>query len=207
MIRRIKCGNGNCFIIEETGGAVLVDTARPPHKNAILSECRRSNVKLILLTHGHVDHVQNAAYLSRELGAPIAMHEADHELLANNAARPLYAESLLGKVILSLSKQAFEREIIEQFKPSHYISDGDTLHDYGVNARVIALPGHTRGSIGIIAGDDIIVGDALMNMAYPSKSPLYEDKAQMLHSAEIISNSGSKTVHFGHGKSLPNRKW
>jgi len=83
-IERIICGNGNCFLVSNDDGSILVDTARPEHRNKIVEACKNKAVKLIVLTHGHVDHVQNAAYLSRELHAPIAMHEADYELIKDN---------------------------------------------------------------------------------------------------------------------------
>ena len=56
-------------------------------------------------------------------------------------------------------------------------------------------------------GDDFIVGDALMNMFYPTVSMLYGNKENVTKSAEIITNSGAKTIHFGNGKSVSNRKW
>ena len=66
-IERIKCGNGNCYLVSEGNNAILVDTSRTQYKDEILETCRKKDTKLIILTHGHVDHIQNAAYLSKEL--------------------------------------------------------------------------------------------------------------------------------------------
>lgn len=53
----------------------------------------------------------------------------------------------------------------------------------------------------------MIVGDALMNMFYPSRSLLYGYRGDMEQSVKKISGSGNITIHFGHGKSAKNRSW
>ncbi len=206
-IERIKCGNGNCHIIIGENGSVLVDTARTKYREIILEKCKANNVKLIVLTHGHVDHVQNAAYLSKELNVPIAMNKADYELTKNNMLEPLFAHSILGKIILSLSMESLKKDIIEPFEPTVFLKEGISLSEYGVDAEVIEIPGHTKGSIGIKVGNtDFLVGDALMNMFYPTKSLLYCDRKQVDSSADKISSFGKMKIHFGHGNSVDNRK-
>jgi glyoxylase-like metal-dependent hydrolase (beta-lactamase superfamily II) len=109
---------------------------------------------------------------------------------------------------MRLSQKGFEQAEIEPFMPEVYLEDGDSLSSYGISATIIGLPGHTKGSIGVVVGNtDIIVGDALMNIIYPSKSPLYSDRAIMEKSAARISTFGDMTLHFGHGKPVKNRKW
>lgn len=84
----------------------------------------------------------------------------------------------------------------------------DSLADYGIDARIVALPGHTRGSVGVdVDGKYLIVGDALMNMFYPTVSMLYHDREEMLKSAEKISGMGERTIYFGHGGPVVNRQW
>jgi len=208
-IERIKCGNGNCFLVRNGGNAILVDTSRVQFRDRILKQCENKNVRLIVLTHGHIDHIQNAAFLSKELNVPIAMHKADYELIKNNLAEPLSAHSLLGKLILRMSMSSFENDKVDPFEPAVFLSEGDALDKYGIRAAIIMeLPGHTKGSIGVIIGDtDMIVGDALMNMFYPTKSPLYGNRADMEKSAERIGSLGNIEIHFGHGKSVKNRDW
>ena len=55
--------------------------------------------------------------------------------------------------------------------------------------------------------DNLFVGDALMNMFYPTVSMLYVDEQEMLLSAKYISELGEKTIYFGHGKPKRNREW
>jgi len=208
IIERIKCGNGNVFLVSNGDNAILVDACRESYRDMILQKCRRKKVSLIILTHGHVDHIQNAAFLSSELNAPIAMNKGDYDLIRDNWAQPMSARSLLGKIILMLSKKSFESDKIEPFEPYLSLSDGYSLDEYGIPATVIELPGHTKGSIGVkVEETDVIVGDALMNMIYPTKSPLYDDKENVKTSAAKISALGNVMVHFGHGKSVRNRNW
>lgn len=54
---------------------------------------------------------------------------------------------------------------------------------------------------------NLFVGDALMNMFYPTVSMLYVDEQEMLSSAKHISELGDKTIYFGHGKPKQNRDW
>jgi len=88
------------------------------------------------------------------------------------------------------------------------LKDGDDLTGYGIKAKVIGLPGHTKGSIGIdIDEKEVIVGDALMNIFQPTVSLLYNDEKMMLNSAKKIAELGERTVYFGHGKPLQNKVW
>ena len=74
--------------------------------------------------------------------------------------------------------------------------------------KVIATPGHTKGSIGVDAGEaGVIVGDALMNFLSPTVSLLYHDEQSLLRSAQRLSALGARRVYFGHGKPATNRPW
>ena len=207
-VERIKCGNGNCFLIHENGNAVLVDTAVKKHRDRVLNFCKTMNVKLILLTHGHIDHVQNTAYLSKKLNAPVAMHKDDFELILNNMSRPLLAHTVIGKLLLRHSMKILRKEKIEPFCPIIFVEDGDSLFDVGLNAKIVGLPGHTKGSVGVLVDDrEFIVGDALMNILSPSKTLLYEDKENMVASSAKVKRSNACIIHFGHGNSTSDKTW
>lgn len=207
-IHRIKCGNGNCYIIENGTNGILVDTGKREYVNQVIEQCKAYQVKLIILTHAHFDHAENAAQISEIFGIPIGMNEQDCDLIQSNLNQPMYATNILGKVVLSASMRDFSIRTMSKFKPNILLHDGDTLFDYGFDAQIIALPGHTIGSIGIdVDKKYLIVGDALMNMFYPTVSMLFNNREQMLESARIISNIGDRTIYFGHGKPVPNKRW
>jgi len=217
-VEQITCGmDANCFILSQGGSAVLIDTGTAKYRDSILQRCREKNVGLILITHGHYDHVQNAAFLAGALGVPIAMHPADIPLLTDIMAEPILAHKLLGKLLRwaivlqqkpglgKLLSRALNNEI-PPFAPDIELYDGFSLSPYGVDATVIALPGHTRGSVGVVAGSDLLVGDALMNILRPSEALHYLDKAAVENSAAKITALGEDiTIWFGHGGPVGNR--
>lgn len=206
-IHRIAGGNVNCYIVEDNDKAILIDTGRKKYRDKILEKCREFHVGLIVLTHGHMDHCQNAAYLANALHIPIAMNKKELNLIPDNRKQALFAKTFLGKIVLSVSLSSFEKDSLEVFEPKIYLENDDDLSEYGIAAKVVELPGHTKGSIGIKVDDNLFVGDALMNMFYPTLSMLYADEQEMLSSAEYISELGDKTIYFGHGKPKRNRKW
>ncbi len=206
-IHRIVSGNVNCYIVADNDKAILIDTGRKKYREKILEKCKEHRVSLIVLTHGHLDHCQNAAYLANALHIPIAMNKKDMNLIPDNRRQSLLAKTFLGKIVLSVSLSSFEKDSLEVFKSTIYLKNNDDLRDYGVDAKIIELPGHTQGSIGVEIEDNLFVGDALMNMFYPTVSMLYVDEQEMLLSAEYISGLGDKTIYFGHGKPKRNRKW
>lgn len=208
-IHRIKCGNGNCYIIENGTCGILADTGKREFADMVIEACKNYNVKLIVLTHAHFDHAENAALISETLKIPIAMNEKDLNLINSNKTQELSAETLPGKIVLSVSLKDFSKRKMREFKPDIFVNEGDDLDEFGVkNIEIISLPGHTDGSIGIdVDKKHLIVGDALMNMFYPTVSMLYHEKNTMLESARKISSFGDRTIYFGHGKPLANRQW
>lgn len=207
-IHRIKCGNGNCYIAENGASGILVDTGKKEYADRVIEACKLYGVTLIVLTHAHLDHAENAAYISNALGIPIAMNEKDCDLIKDNKSQSLYATTFFGKIVLSVSLSGVLLKPMQEFELGVLLNDGDSLCEYGIDARIIALPGHTDGSIGIdIDGEHLIVGDALMNMFYPTVSMLFHNQKDMLESAGKISSIGERTIYFGHGSPVKNRRW
>lgn len=207
-ITRIRCGNVNAFLISRGENAVLVDTGQKKYRQKVLDACRPYKIQLLVLTHGHIDHVENAAFLSEALDVPAAMHPADLPLLADNLSQSLSAETLPGKAVLAASVSLMKRTPLHPFSPAVLLKEGDSLEGYGVSAKIWEVPGHTDGSIAIdVAGEALIVGDALMNLFYPTVSMLYHDKEKMEESARRLRGTPGRMIYFGHGKPLSNGDW
>ena len=209
MITPIYCGISNAYLLSQGDNAILIDTSVKKDRRKILRACEGKNVRLIVLTHGHYDHAQNAAFLSRELCAPIAMHPADAPLLRDILAEPLVSPVWTGRVLIGfmrLSKGKMNK--IEPFDIGVALREGLSLEEFGVEGHIIELPGHTRGSIGVVTPDGLVAGDALTNLFPPAgKAALYSDKAAMEASAAKASALGDMTVWFGHGRPAENREW
>lgn len=199
-IIRIKGGTDNCYIAAEGGKAILVDTASKQCFAQVAAECDKYEMKLIVLTHVHFDHAENAAELSRRYGIPVAIHEKDEELFESFDRQPLKSYGAVGKVVLGTSLKVLKNTKIERPKNLIYVKDGDDLSSYGVSARIIGLPGHTLGSIGVdVDGKYLIVGDELDNWIKPGVGHLYYDLAAIRKSAETIKALGERTIYYGHG--------
>ncbi len=124
----------------------------------------------------------------------------DWYLIKSNTNQTLFAKRVLGKIVLAALLKDFSVRTMQEFKPDILLKAGDSLINCEVNANIIALPGHTKGSIGIdVDNTYLIVGDGLMNMFYPTVSMLYHDKNAMLESAKKIRPGGrfsAQTLHL-----------
>ena len=156
-IHRIPCGNVNCYLVQGEESAVLVDTGYTGYVERLLDTCLGAGVRLIVLTHGHLDHIQNTALLMERLGVPAALHPADLGLLTDQQSQPLSAQGPAGRLLLSLSRHSFQTQAFLPFTPTVELREGDSLAPWGVDARVLELPGHTAGSIGLdVEGHSLI---------------------------------------------------
>lgn len=204
-IKRIKGGTDNCYLVTDGGQAILVDTASGQNLDQVMAECDKYTLKLIVLTHVHFDHAENAAALSARYGVPVAIHRKDEELFDSFDKQPLKSSGLVGCVVLSMSLKVLRNTTVAQPDNLIYVEEGDDLNAYGFNAKVIELPGHTLGSIGLdVEGRHLLVGDALDNWIRPGTGHLFYDKEATRKSAEKIRALGDRTIYYGHGKPTPN---
>ncbi|MHB1413948.1 MAG: MBL fold metallo-hydrolase [Chloroflexota bacterium] len=210
-IRTIGVGNVNCFLVRTDDGFVQVDTSLPGKRADLEKElaaagCRPGDLNLIVLTHGDYDHAGNAAYLREKYGARVAMHSADSGRVERGdwnwgmKAKPDRFRTVFRVVSLFIRPGKFDT-----FVPDIYVEDGQSLAEYGFDARVLHLPGHTRGSIGVLtAGGDLFCGDLLDNMFGRPELHFYiDDLAAANASVEKLKRLGIGTAYPGHGKPFP----
>ncbi len=214
-IRTLDVGGVNCFLLNADGGFILVDTGISSSRTKLEQEleaagCRPGMLRLIVLTHGDVDHAGNAAYLRNKYGAKIAMHRDDAGMVErgdmnwNRKARPDRV-SVAGRFIMLISKLFFRSPAkFETFTPDLYLEDGLTLAPYGLDAQVLHLPGHSKGSLGLLtANGDLICGDLLMNMTRPALHFTIDDLPAAQADLARLKDRPIKTVYPGHGKPFP----
>ncbi|HYE69599.1 MAG TPA: MBL fold metallo-hydrolase [Anaerovoracaceae bacterium] len=208
MVDRIKCRAVNCYLLTGSKGSILVDAGNPSDVSRIYDRVKDRNVRLILLTHGHPDHIGAASGLARLLHVPIAMSREDAVLLEAPAVRKLQGHTFLGWILTLTSNLSLRGEADLQLSPDIWLEDGQDLMDYGVEARIVSLPGHTKGSVGVLTGEkDFIVGDALFHIIRPTTALIYENREQMEKSAGIIIRSGARFLYAGHGSPFSNEKF
>ena len=202
-ITRIKCKTDNCYLISEGRNAILVDTGSSQCLDLVIAECDKYDLKLIVLTHVHFDHAENAAELSRRYGVPVAFHKADEKLFESFDRQPLKCYGLTGRLVLGMSLKVLRETKVERPENIIHIKDGDSLSGYGINAKIVELPGHTNGSIGVdVEEKHLLVGDAMDNWALPEMGHLYYNLDDIKKSYNRIKALGSRTLYFGHGKPI-----
>jgi glyoxylase-like metal-dependent hydrolase (beta-lactamase superfamily II) len=205
-VTRIKCKTDNCYLVANGKDAFLVDTGSAIGYDQVLAECSKYNMKLIVLTHTHFDHAENAAKLSKHFNIPVACHEADVELFESYDKQPMESYGIVGKVVLDTSLKVLRETPVEKPENLILIKDGDDLSAYGFDAKIIGLPGHTKGSIGVdVEGKDLLVGDELDNWISPATGHLYNDLDAIKKSADKITALGERTIYYGHGKPTKNK--
>jgi hydroxyacylglutathione hydrolase len=202
-----KLGSVNCHLIKTDTGYILIDTGVSNKRTDIEKElesagCKPGNLKLIVLTHGDFDHTGNADYLRKKFGTKIAMHYDDSGMVERgnmffNRKKGNILIRMMVPIIFGFSKS-------KRFKPDLYIEDGYDLSEYGFDAKVLYIPGHSKGSIGILtAGGDLFCGDLFENTDKPVLNSLIDDLAAANASVEKLKSLKINTVYPGHGKPFP----
>lgn len=207
VIRTINLGGVNCYLVTGGDGFILIDTGTPEKRTDLDTElenagCKLGNLRLIVLTHGDYDHAGNAAYLRDKYGTRVAMHHDDSGRVEradwnwNLKPKPDKFDLLFRVVSLFIKPGKFD-----VFEPDVYVEDEQGLSDYGLDATVLHLPGHTKGSIGILTTDkSLFCGDLMDSMGKPSLQFFIDDMAAANASLERLRSLGVGTVYPGHGK-------
>ena len=100
---RIKGGTDNCYIISNGDNAILFDTASGNNLQQVKDECSKYDMKLIVLSHPHFDHAENAEELSKYFNIPVAYNEQDDCIFDDYQSQPLNSYGIVGLVVLKLS--------------------------------------------------------------------------------------------------------
>jgi len=192
---------GNCYIVKIDDGFILIDTGRTSklaklEKELDVAGCKPGNLNLIILTHGDFDHTGNCAYLRDKFATKIAMHNDDSGMVERG---DMFWNRKKGNSLMRMIVNVLFR--IRKFKPDFTIGEGYDLSEYGLNAKVLSLPGHSKGSIGVLtAGGDLFCGDLFSNTKNPELNPILDDLIEANASANRLKKFKINTVYPGHGK-------
>jgi hydroxyacylglutathione hydrolase len=202
-----KMGTVNCYLVKTAAGFVLIDTGASNSRTELENEltragCKPGNFTLIVLTHGDFDHIGTAAYLSEKFGARIAMHRDDSGMAEHG---DMFWNRSSGHAILRfLAPVLFRFPKSNRFKPDVYIEEGYDFSEHGFDACALSIPGHSKGSIGILtAGGDLFCGDLLENLEEPATNSLMDDPVDCEASVEKLRGFRINTVYPGHGQPFP----
>ncbi|ADY14248.1 MBL fold metallo-hydrolase [Sphaerochaeta globosa] len=208
-IEIIDVGGVNCYLIEADDDFVLIDTGFST-KRMFLDEVLKKAInkpgevpkklKLVILTHGDSDHAGNCKFLKENYGAKIAMHFEDSKMVENGdmswnrKSKPDKISFTFRLVTLAFGKNS----AFGTFKPDIYLQEGQNLSKFGLSAKVIHLPGHSKGSIGVLTNEgDLFCGDLIYNFAGFKYIDNLEDFNK---SIDKLKKLDINILYPGHGK-------
>jgi glyoxylase-like metal-dependent hydrolase (beta-lactamase superfamily II) len=177
----------NCFIVsaESDKEGMIIDPGADADR--ILSRIKDLGleIKLIVLTHGHMDHVGAVREVKEATGADIAIHTEDAEAL--QARNPM-------AMMLRLSLQAPP-------PPDRLLDDGDSIDIGDLHFLVIHTPGHTLGGICLLGGGVVFTGDTLFNLGIGRFDMPGGDGRQLMDSilTKLMVLPDETIVYPGHG--------
>ncbi|RLC28474.1 hypothetical protein DRH13_07100 [Candidatus Woesebacteria bacterium] len=168
-IYTIPLGFDNCYIIQDEG-AVMVDGGAPKMEKGFRKAMEElpinpQDIKLMIMTHGHWDHIGPAKEIKDLTGARIAMHENEKEWL-EKSLKPMHpGVTLWGNIFGGIVRMFLPFVHISSTEVDLVLGDeGLTLSEYGIPGKVIHTPGHSSGSVSILLETrDVFVGDLAMN--------------------------------------------
>lgn len=219
----LTLGAVNLFLLEGSEGPVLIDTAYPGSEKAIIAALHEighkpEEIRHVLLTHGHPDHVGGLAGLKRRSDAQAHVHPADLWWLKQKGRLdPRKGERVLhpGPGLLTwMLYQQFIKPVdgLEPVNAHEPLSDGQVL-PFARGLRVLHAPGHSQGQVVFLleeAGGVLIAGDTCANVPALNWSLGYEDLATAKRSLKKLCTLDFEQAVFGHGQAIKSgaaEKW
>ena len=183
----------NCYVVSsdndssDGGGAeaIIIDPGGSPR--IIEDYIERSGVRpvLVVLTHGHCDHMAAAAVLAAGYGIDVVMHGDDLDTLEMSVAdAPMWG---LGNP--------------ENVPIARKLSAGDAIEFGGESGKVLHTPGHTKGGMSILFDGTVFVGDTLFARSIGRTDFFGGDMETLLASVrrELFTLPDDTVVYTGHG--------
>ena len=141
-IFKVECGNfgNNAYIVvdPQTGESVIIDTPAEPF--LVLQECQGTQVKAILITHNHADHLMGFQEIRSQTGSPVWIHPADASALPSPPEHLLQHDEVLqvGNLELQVIHTPGHTPGATCYRVGKHLFSGDTLFPGG--------PGHSNSS-------------------------------------------------------------
>lgn len=177
----------NCYLVStEKKNAFVIDPGGEASRVLRKLEEEGVSLKMILLTHGHHDHIAGVWKLAEETGAQVYIHKDDLEMLQN--------------IDLSLCSMT---ELYFHYNPKIPIctlEDGSCLELDELKIRLIHTPGHSKGSSCYLVEDALFTGDTLFDGDI-GRTDLYGGSYPQIKASvqKLADLEGDYRIYPGHG--------
>jgi hydroxyacylglutathione hydrolase len=211
-IHTIRMGITRCYVIQDKG-TMMVDSGPPGNLGSFVVAMQKlhldpKQIKLIVHTHGHWDHIALAKAIKEATGAQIALHEPDKEWLEKSLHFLPPGVTPWGRFLIWSLSGYMRSADIPATPVDIALRDDFSLAPFGIPGKVLFTPGHTMGSVSVLLDTgDAFVGDLAMNglpfRLNPGLTILAESMQKVKESWKLLLDGGAKTVHPEHGNSFP----
>ena len=173
----------NCYLLWEDQHVIIVDPGSKSPRVRERIEAGKGIVDAIVLTHGHIDHIQGADVWAKEYNCPIYISELDEPLLYDAS---LNCSAMFGEAFTLKSK-------VKNLMPG--------IQKIGAfRFRVYDAPGHSEGSVVLEWEPYLICGDVLFQMGIGRTDLPGGSHSKMMHTLQFIKTlSPDRIVLPGHG--------
>ena len=209
---RIPVGIDNCFLLrgERT---VLVDSGAPGGLPAFERGLKKlgvapKQIELIVLTHGHWDHIASLSGVQKLTGARLAVHAGDQAWVESGRPKFPRGVTAYGKFMIWAAEGLIHPNLPPAKADVLIPDEGLSLTEYGIPGRVIHTPGHSKGSCCVVLDSgEAFVGDMAMNAWFLRTTPglpiLADDFEAVLAGWKKLLALGVKRVYPAHGMDFP----
>lgn len=146
-------GQSGKYLMIDAGG---YETAPELERDILSKGIDPRDIEMILITHGHWDHVAGARYFQEKYKIPVLVGKGDHRLLTQGKSDKLCPTDFMAR---SRTKEdeahAFQSPKVEKWVETETKLESLT----STKGRVVPLPGHTDGSLVFVIGNSVFVGD------------------------------------------------
>jgi hydroxyacylglutathione hydrolase len=184
IIKRLVVGSlsANCYVVGVNGEGMVID----PGGNA--GEIQRAiaesglEIKVIVLTHGHSDHIAALRDIQDQTGAEVAIHTEDADFLETSSQ--------------------FGISYRTPHPPDRLLHEGDNIEIGGMKFTVIHTPGHTPGSICLLSADIVFTGDTLFRRGIGTTLMPGSSRPQLINSIQtrLMVLPDETVIYPGHGR-------
>jgi len=204
-VTRILSRRSNAFLVASNGRYLLIDTGPGSEWEILkrrLAKLNVDHVDYLILTHSHYDHAANAHKVQEFFGAKVIIHRSEESWLRSGKNIVPKGTNPVTKVLVKCFSKAFTKFM--EYKPCNpdiIAEDFIDLREHGFNCYIIHTPGHTEGSVSVIADNEIaLVGDTMFGVfsgsIYP---PFADDTGKMIASWSRLLETGCKIFMPSHG--------